>query len=308
MAKILLVEDDNNLREIYEARLMAEGYEIVSAADGESALVVAKKEKPDLIIADVMMPRISGFEMLDIIRNTEGLKQVRVIMLTALGQAEDKARADTLGADKYLVKSQVTLEDIVKAASELLGGASAAPTSQPTASSATPASDAPAAAMPVTPPPAAQPSTPAVPLPASAPAPASPPPTMPVAIAPPVAAPAPAPQAPPAQNDQQLVTNAVNNLVSSTPTTTANPLGQSSAQSTVIDDTTVPPKKKIIQPVAGGVPSTDLNELMAKEGHSFGNPDQGASPHPPAHPPGQVVSPAATDQSGQPIDPSKISL
>jgi len=100
MAKILLVEDDNNLREIYEARLQAEGYEITSAADGESALVVAKKEMPDLVISDVMMPRISGFEMLDIMRNTEGLKQVKVIMLTALGQAEDKTRADSLGADR----------------------------------------------------------------------------------------------------------------------------------------------------------------------------------------------------------------
>jgi CheY-like chemotaxis protein len=67
-----------------------------------------------------MMPRISGFEMLDILRNTDGLKNTKIIMLTALGQAEDKTRADSLGADRYLVKSQVTLEDIVKAADELL--------------------------------------------------------------------------------------------------------------------------------------------------------------------------------------------
>lgn len=180
MAKILLVEDDNNLREIYEARLQAEGYEIVSAVDGESALVVAKKEMPDLVISDVMMPRISGFEMLDIMRNTEGLKNVKVIMLTALGQAEDKTRADTLGADKYLVKSQVTLEDIVKSAAELLGGA-------------TPAPAAPA-------PPAA--SNPGVPAPAAAsapPAPAAPvsPPPAPVAPAPVAQAAPTAPAAPP---------------------------------------------------------------------------------------------------------------
>jgi DNA-binding response OmpR family regulator len=120
MAKVLLVEDDNNLREIYEARLQAEGYETVTASDGEQALVVAKDAKPDLVISDVMMPKISGFEMLDILRNTDGLKDVKVIMLTALGQSEDKARADQLGADKYLVKSQVTLEDIVKTAHQLL--------------------------------------------------------------------------------------------------------------------------------------------------------------------------------------------
>lgn len=120
MAKLLLVEDDNNLREIYQARLQAEGYAIVSAQDGEEALVVAKAELPDLIISDVMMPKISGFEMLDILRNTDDLKHTKVIMLTALGQSDDQERADKLGADKYLVKSQVTLEDIVKTAHELL--------------------------------------------------------------------------------------------------------------------------------------------------------------------------------------------
>lgn len=126
MAKVLLVEDDNNLREIYQARLQAEGYEISSAQDGEQALVVAKDFKPDLIISDVMMPKISGFEMLDILRNTAGLEHTRVIMLTALSQAEDQSRADSLGADRYLVKSQVTLEDIIKAAHDILDGNEAA--------------------------------------------------------------------------------------------------------------------------------------------------------------------------------------
>jgi CheY-like chemotaxis protein len=132
MAKILLVEDDNNLREIYEARLQAEGYDIVAAHDGEEALVVAKNETPDLIISDVMMPKISGFEMLDILRNTDGLKDVKIIMLTALGQSDDQQRADRLGANRYLVKSQVTLEDIVKVAQELLTeGNEPAPTNPP---------------------------------------------------------------------------------------------------------------------------------------------------------------------------------
>src|SRR5262245_25790898 len=140
-SKVLLVEDDNNLREIYEARLQAEGYVIATAKDGEEALVVAKAEKPDLIISDVMMPRISGFEMLDILRNTDELKYTKVIMLTALGQADDKTRANSLGADRYLVKSQVTLEDIVKAAHELTDGPA------PTAGVS---SSAPTAAMPPT--------------------------------------------------------------------------------------------------------------------------------------------------------------
>jgi CheY-like chemotaxis protein len=145
MAKLMLVEDDNNLREIYEARLRAEGYTIVSAKDGEEALVLAKAEKPDLIIADIMMPKISGFEMLDILRNTDGLKEVKVIMLTALGQNDDQQRANQLGADRYLVKSQVTLEDIVKVTHELLGEDQA-----PAPATATPA-PSPAVASPATP-------------------------------------------------------------------------------------------------------------------------------------------------------------
>ncbi len=128
MTKIMLVEDDNNLREIYEARLLAEGYEIVSAKDGEEALAMAVKEKPDLIISDVMMPKISGFDMLDILRSTPETKNTKVIMMTALSQSEDKARADKLGADRYLVKSQVTLEDVAKVAREVLSGEEGTPT------------------------------------------------------------------------------------------------------------------------------------------------------------------------------------
>ncbi|MBI2592179.1 response regulator [Candidatus Saccharibacteria bacterium] len=125
MAKILLVEDDNNLREIFEMRLQAEGYETLAASDGEEALVVALKEKPELIIADVMMPKMSGFEMLETLRATPDTNQVKVVMMTALGQAEDQARGERLGVVKYLVKSQVTLEDFVRVVKEVLqpGGA-----------------------------------------------------------------------------------------------------------------------------------------------------------------------------------------
>lgn len=165
MAKVLLVEDDNNLREIYEARLQAEGYEIVSARDGEEALVVAKAEQPDLVISDVMMPKISGFEMLDILRNTEGLKDVKVIMLTALGQAEDQTRADSLGADRYLVKSQVTLEDIVNAAKQLLTGETAEPaTAAPAEAPTTEATPAPASQAPADEPAAPETTPPVIPL------------------------------------------------------------------------------------------------------------------------------------------------
>jgi len=122
MAKIMLVEDDKNLSAIYKDRLLAEGYEIVAAHDGEEALAMAVNEKPNLIIADVMMPKISGFDMLDILRSTPETKNTRVIMMTALSQAEDQQRATKLGADKYLVKSQVTLDDVARVVREVLEG------------------------------------------------------------------------------------------------------------------------------------------------------------------------------------------
>ena len=121
MSKIMLVEDDQSLMEIYSIRLQAEGYEVVTAMDGEAALAVAVKEKPDLILADVMMPKISGFDMLDILRQTPETKTVKVIMMTALSSEDQRRRGEALGADLYLVKSQVGIEDVVKSIHEMLG-------------------------------------------------------------------------------------------------------------------------------------------------------------------------------------------
>lgn len=120
MTKILLVEDDKSLREIYGVRLLAEGYDIVSAGDGEEALAMAIKERPNLIISDVMMPKISGFDMLDILRSTTETKDIKVIMMTALSSEDQRARGQALGADKYLVKSQVGIEDVVRTVHEVL--------------------------------------------------------------------------------------------------------------------------------------------------------------------------------------------
>jgi CheY-like chemotaxis protein len=191
MPKIMLVEDDNNLREIYEARLLAEGYEIVSAHDGEEALALAVKEKPDLIISDVMMPKISGFDMLDILRTTPETKNTKVIMMTALSQAEDQDRADKLGADRYLVKSQVTLEDVARVAREVLDGKDTAPVAaaEPTALTAAPTTPAPAVA------PVPEPVSTTIPTPAPAADPVAAPAMAAAPAAAPVAAPDPTPPA-----------------------------------------------------------------------------------------------------------------
>ncbi len=131
MTKIMLVEDDNSLREIYSIRLTAEGYNIVAAGDGEEALAMAVRERPDLIISDVMMPKISGFDMLDILRSTPETKDIKVIMMTALSSEDQRSRGENLGADRYLVKSQVGIEDVVNTVHDVLGDRNADGTINP---------------------------------------------------------------------------------------------------------------------------------------------------------------------------------
>lgn len=111
--KILLVEDDEALSGVYKSRLDMEGFEVRDVNNGEQALSVAVDFKPDLILLDAMMPKISGFDVLDILRNTPETANIRIVMLTALSQPKDKERAQSLGVDDYLVKSQVVIGDVV---------------------------------------------------------------------------------------------------------------------------------------------------------------------------------------------------
>jgi two-component system phosphate regulon response regulator PhoB len=119
--KILLVEDDTALAAVYRARLDLEGFDIQEVNDGEKALSAALDYKPDLILLDAMMPKISGFDVLDILRNTPETSNIRVIMLTALSQDKNKQRAEELGVDEYLVKSQVVISDVVERVKHHLG-------------------------------------------------------------------------------------------------------------------------------------------------------------------------------------------
>lgn len=119
--KILLVEDDDALAAVYETRLSAEGFDLRRVPNGEDALAAALEYKPNLILLDVMMPKVSGFDVLDILRNTPETTNVKVIMLTALSQDSDRQRAESLGVDDYLVKSQVVIADVVAKIREHLG-------------------------------------------------------------------------------------------------------------------------------------------------------------------------------------------
>jgi DNA-binding response OmpR family regulator len=119
--KILLVEDDVALAAVYRSRLELEDFDIREVNNGEDALSAAIEYKPDLILLDAMMPKISGFDVLDILRNTPDTANIRIIMLTALSQPKDKERAESLGVDDYLVKSQVVIGDVVERVKHHLG-------------------------------------------------------------------------------------------------------------------------------------------------------------------------------------------
>ncbi|HEU4984604.1 MAG TPA: response regulator [Nitrososphaera sp.] len=119
--KILFVEDDDALAGVYLVRLQAEGFEVKRVANGEEALAAATEYKPDLVLLDVMMPKVSGFDVLDILRNTPETANLKVVMLTALSQEADRKRAEELGVDDYLVKSQVVITDVIDRLKKHLG-------------------------------------------------------------------------------------------------------------------------------------------------------------------------------------------
>jgi len=119
--KILLVEDDDGLANVYITRLQAENFDIKRVPNGEEALAAALEYKPELILLDVMMPKVSGFDVLDILRNTPETANVKIIMLTALSQDTDRERAESMGVDDYLVKSQVVIADVVDRIKQHLG-------------------------------------------------------------------------------------------------------------------------------------------------------------------------------------------
>ncbi len=111
--KLLLVEDDVMLVEMMKMNLEARGYQIITAENGKDGAFKAITEKPDLILADLMMPELDGFEMIKLIRSNSDLKDTPIICVTALGREEDIQKAKDAGATDYIVKPY-TADDLVK--------------------------------------------------------------------------------------------------------------------------------------------------------------------------------------------------
>ena len=118
--KILLVEDDLLIVEIYTTRLKEAGFEIESEVDGESAIRKLKEKDFDLVLLDIVLPNLTGFEFLEKIRNNEKLKNVKVLILSNLGQKTDVDKAERLGAIKYLIKAHYTPSEVVEEVRKIL--------------------------------------------------------------------------------------------------------------------------------------------------------------------------------------------
>lgn len=114
MKKILLVEDDPLLIDIYTTKLKQSGLQVTVVEQGEKALAAMESERPDLVLLDIVLPHMDGWEILQQVRAREELKAIPIVILSNLGQKEEIAKGLSLGADKYLIKAHYTPSEIVE--------------------------------------------------------------------------------------------------------------------------------------------------------------------------------------------------
>ena len=118
--KILIIEDEATLQKALQEVLTAEGYNTLSALDGLRGLEMAREENPELILLDIILPKMDGFEVLEALKSEEKTKSIPVIILTNLSDVSDIQKALDLGATTYLVKADFSLEDVIKKVKETL--------------------------------------------------------------------------------------------------------------------------------------------------------------------------------------------
>ena len=122
MKKILIVDDEPEIRELLKKKLGRHGYAAIAAADGQEALAICREQLPDLILLDIIMPIMSGMDMLKQLRQDEWGKQANVIILSNLSSPEKEAEAKKLGVTDYIVKADWKLEDVISKALECVMG------------------------------------------------------------------------------------------------------------------------------------------------------------------------------------------
>lgn len=120
LKRILIVEDDEILSDIYAVKLELEGYEVIMAAEGRKGIEAAISKQPDLILLDIVLPKMNGFEVLKILKKNKKMKTTPVIFLSNLGQDYEVKKGLELGAVKYLVKSNYTPAQVIKIVKEII--------------------------------------------------------------------------------------------------------------------------------------------------------------------------------------------
>lgn len=118
--KILVVEDEGSLLDLYEFALIKEGFEVITCTNGEDGIALAIEHKPDLILLDILMPKVDGFSMLKEIKNLPDTKKIPVIIFSNLSQKEEIEKGFKLGAEDYIVKTSVTPEELIRKVKEFL--------------------------------------------------------------------------------------------------------------------------------------------------------------------------------------------
>ncbi len=121
MKKILFIEDESTLQKSLGDFLEKEGYKMISALDGETGLQLARKKKPDVILLDLVLPRLHGFEVLKQLKTDAATKEIPVIVLTNLEEIDDVDKAIESGANAYLIKAHYSLEEVVEKIKKVLG-------------------------------------------------------------------------------------------------------------------------------------------------------------------------------------------
>jgi len=119
--KIMVIDDDDRLLSLYEATLKSQGYRVTTASDGEQGLARVIQEKPDLVLLDIMMPKVHGINVLDILKATPDTKDIKIIILTAISDEKTKEKALFLGADDFIVKAESSITDILDRIQKVLG-------------------------------------------------------------------------------------------------------------------------------------------------------------------------------------------
>jgi DNA-binding response OmpR family regulator len=121
MKKIVVVEDAELIAQLLERRLRAEGYYVFTAKDGEEGLDMIKREKPDLVLLDIVLPRINGFQIIEQLKEDRKLRKIRIIIISNSGQPEEIERAKELGVLDWLVKTEFDPQEVVEKVKKSIG-------------------------------------------------------------------------------------------------------------------------------------------------------------------------------------------